>query len=167
MSKEQLLAQVTLLRGRDAAKAQEAIWTLASAGPDVFPFLEGVLPRPGVEAKINKLIAELADPVFVVRDNAMKQLADLADEAEPSLARAAATVTDLETRRRIELLLRKLEERTTAKWSVQVRRALAVLEYSGTEEARALLERIAQAAPQGPFLQTVQAILKRPWAAQK
>jgi hypothetical protein len=111
-------------------------------------------------------IHDLSDPVFAVRDRAMKQLAAIAEEAELSLAHALATTPDLEKRRRLELLLRTLEDDELAKRAVQIRRVLAVLEYAGVKEARTALKRFARAAPYDPATPSVQAILKR-WPAAR
>lgn len=166
MSREQLAGQLALLRGIDASKAHAAIWTLACAGPEAIPLVEKILPRPDTVMKIKQWIAELGSPTFAVRDKAMKHLLEIADEAEPQLRQVLSTALDLETRRRVELLLKKVEELTFGKRSVQIRRALAVLEYSGTQESRTLVERVALANADEAATLVARAILKR-WATKK
>jgi WD40 repeat protein len=160
-SKTELLRLVARLRGGDAALAQTAIWALAASGDEAIALVETLLFAPVDNAKTRQSIRDLSSDRFTIRDQAMKQLSALADEAQLSLAHALAQTADLETRRRIELLLRRLEQGEVATRAVQNQRALAVLEHLNNTNARAVLERLARTAPQDSCTPAVQAILRR------
>lgn len=72
----------------------------------------------------------------------MQALEDLGELAEPALRQALAQRPHLEVRRRLEQLLAKLAPDLPPA-QLQVLRALAVLEWIGTPEARRLLEALA------------------------
>ena len=95
--------------------AREAIWQLANSSDTVIAYLkERLLPVRAVDATfINKLIDELDDPDFDVREKAQKGLADRYADAEPILRKMLMDrKLSPETRRRISDLL-------TLRWYVQ------------------------------------------------
>jgi WD40 repeat protein len=61
--------------------------------------------------KIDKLIRQLGSSTFAIRVAANKALAEIGESALPALRRAAFAGVDLETRRRVEDLVRTIERR--------------------------------------------------------
>jgi WD40 repeat protein len=105
-------------------------------------------------ARVRTLIENLGDARFSVRTRANLELEKLGDLAIPALEKALASQPTLETRLRIEKLLRKLgaeppfaaEPPPAAQ--LQQLRALTVLEMIGTREADAVLDLLARGAPE-------------------
>jgi RNA polymerase sigma factor (sigma-70 family) len=69
------------------------------------------LPEKLDTEKIDQLIRQLGSSKFTDRAAASKALAEIGEPALPALRRAAAADVDLETRRRVELLVRNIERR--------------------------------------------------------
>jgi RNA polymerase sigma factor (sigma-70 family) len=139
-------ARWTDLRG-DAAKAYRSIAALATAPPaEVVAFLKDRLhPVATLDAgDVDGLIKKLEDKSFAVREQAVVQLRQMGDAAEPALRIALASKPPLETARRVEQLL---TEMSTGSERVRTRRAVEVLERLGTADARQLLRRLADGAP--------------------
>jgi WD40 repeat protein len=103
------------LKAEDATQAWRAVWKLAAAPDQAIPFLRERL-RPAREPdktnaeKIVKLIDELDNDIFAVREKASRELAELGKEAEPALRKALAGNSSAESKRRIDDLLRKMPE---------------------------------------------------------
>src|SRR5262249_20247891 len=98
------------LAGEDAARAYRAVTALrAAAGPSV-PFLRERL-RPAVIDlhRISGIIVSLDHDRAAVRQQAMRELEQLHELAEPALRRALDQKPSLESRRRIEQLLARCE----------------------------------------------------------
>ena len=126
----------------DAARAFQAIAALTAHPHETLAMLKERMPPPAsIDAKrVDQLLADLGSDQFAIRQKAARELEKLADVAEPALKSALARVKRLEERRRIEELLRTLEEGDLAPQSLQTLRAIEVLERIGTAEARRLLE---------------------------
>ena len=77
--------------------------------------------------------------------------------AEPVLRQALSHPLPLETKRRIELLLEKLVDRSPPSLWLRTLRALDTLEFIGTPEARKLVEELSQGLSESR--QTQEAIL--------
>src|SRR5262249_32607532 len=94
--------------GGDAGKAYRAVGALAAAEQTV-PFLaERVRPVAAPDAKrVAKLLAELDDERFEVREQASRELEGLGVLAEPALRQALAGRPSAEARRRLTDLLEK------------------------------------------------------------
>jgi hypothetical protein len=126
------------------------------------PFLSKTLaPVPRVEEKrLRQLIAELDDDDFTVREKATAELEKLAEAAEPALRKAVEDAASAEVRQRAKALVDKLEGKSAGeRW--RRLRALEVLEQAGTPEARQLLEKLAEGAPEARFTQEARASLRR------
>jgi HEAT repeat protein len=95
------------------------------------------VPLPAEQ--LQRLVKDLEDRRFSVRNQAARQLERALDQATPMLRRVLDGGPTLETRQRVERLLDKLPAE-----QVRVHRAVAVLERVGTPEARQLLERFAK-----------------------
>jgi WD40 repeat protein len=138
------------LADADAAKAWRAVWRLSDAPNDALAFLRGHMKPyryPTVSAdEMRKLLADLDNDSFKVRDAAAKRLNELSFQAEPALRAALNAKPSLEQRRRIEELLAAAPPPPTPEELRQLR-ALIVLERIGTPEARRLLEEVAKGPP--------------------
>src|SRR4051794_22075791 len=96
---------------RRMIQAHQAIWALAQTPLTSVPFLQANL-QPAVEPepqKLAALISDLASDRFASREQATQQLAQLGDVAVARIKQALAANQPLETRRRLEALLAKLE----------------------------------------------------------
>jgi WD40 repeat protein len=131
------------LAATDAVRADRAFWTLAAVRKRAIPMLrERLLPGPPREKpQLNRLIADLDNDAFAVREKAERALQKLGEQAEPALRLALEKKPSAEAQRRIENLLAKLKARSPEVGGLPVRqlRAVRVLEQIGTEEARDLL----------------------------
>jgi hypothetical protein len=96
------------------------------------------VPEP---VELRRLIADLDDPRFPVRDAASKELAAAADAAEPALRKAVETSGSAEVRERVRRILRRFESVDGRLPTAHLRavRAVEVLERIGTPGARAVL----------------------------
>jgi hypothetical protein len=136
------------LAGRDVAAAGRAVRALVAGRRESVPFLAAQLTeRPPLadDRRILKLIADLDDNRFRVREEATRELAKIGEPAVPLLRAALARAASLEVQRRCQQLLdrRKVEEAGLTVDQLRLVRAIRVLEWCGTAEARQALERAA------------------------
>jgi hypothetical protein len=141
------------LLGEDSGKAYRALWTLASTPRQSIPWLKKKLkPVVGMEQReIDRLIRQMDDDQFAVRETAMRQLAKRIELVEPSLRKALKEKPSLEMRLRIQQLLEPLAGPLPSAERVRQLRMLELLEQIGTKEATELLKTLASGAP-GVFL---------------
>jgi hypothetical protein len=161
---EQLAALWADLAGGDAGRAYQAVWTLAGAGPGAVAFLnERLKPIPAIDAdRVRYLIAQLDDDRFAARESATRALQELGAAVEPFLRRALAGASSRDARQRLETLLAGAARQGASHPEERRRRwAVQVLETVGTQEARALLARLAKGAPTAPQTELAQAALQR------
>jgi RNA polymerase sigma factor (sigma-70 family) len=132
---------------KDAAQAYQALWTLVLVPEKSTTYLKDrlrpVAPVPAEQ--IAKLIAELASDRFAARDKAAKTLEELGEAAEGAVRKALESPSNLETRRRLELIIEQLEKAGGPMY--QKLRAVAVLEHIGTRESIDVLRGVATAVP--------------------
>jgi WD40 repeat protein len=146
----------------DAGKAHRAFWTMAGRPSDSVALLKQRLSPVRVpdDRRIEQLIAELNDSQFAKRQNALRELEEIVEVAEPNLRMALkAGSQTLEGRRRIEGLLDSLAE--TSSKMVRQRQAVAVLEAIGTTEAKAILESLASGPKEASLTREARAALNR------
>jgi len=150
------------LGGADAGQAFAALERLAGAAESVSLVQAKLLKAGGVDEKrVQKLIAQLDDDQFAVREQATKELQELGDRAEKALRQAVEGRTTPELRQRLETLLDQLKmPATSADW-LQLTRAIEVLEYAGTEAARQALAEIAAKSTRARLAQEAKASLLR------
>src|SRR5262245_613713 len=119
-----------------------------------------LVPGPD-EQRIARLIAELDDAKFAVRQRAKRELEQLGDPAVPALQKAAATSASAEVRRTAQRILDGLGTRIPGPDEIRLFRVIEVLEMCGTVEARALLQRLATGAPSSTLTEEAKAALDR------
>lgn len=164
LSAIELDAAWSALAGEDAGQAHRAIWSLALRPKGVVPFLADRLrPFVGIDSKkIAKLIDNLNSDDFKVRERATDELESLSDLAEAALTQALLKPPSLEAQTRIERILKK--KKGTMKWTLEtqrIRRVIDTLEKIGGPDARALLNKIADGAPEPDLADEAQLSLKR------
>jgi RNA polymerase sigma factor (sigma-70 family) len=130
--------------GTDAAKAYAGIWALARAPKQSVSLLKDKLrPVAPADAKqVAGLIADLDSEQFAVRQKAAMSLDELGEAAESSVRSALDGKVTLEVRQRLQKYLEKRESDMIRKV-----RAVEVLEFMGTAEARALLQALTRESP--------------------
>jgi len=132
------------LDAADGMTLNRAIWELVAGAEDAIPYLSKRLhtKRHADAMRVSELIGELNSDTFQVRTKAARALEDLHDTTEPALRKKIAEPLPLETLRRIEQLLEKIDQW----WDKQQRqvRAVAVLEYIATPDAREALRALSR-----------------------
>ena len=98
-----------------------------------------------VTPRVLQWIAALDDDEFTIREKASKELEELGHQAEMSLLRASKNARTLEFRRRVEILLEKLDADSAPAMMREVR-ALKVLERISSLESSKILEHVAGGA---------------------
>jgi hypothetical protein len=118
--------------------------------------------EPAPERKrLALLIAALNHERFAERQKATEALEKLADLVEHALRKALAENPPLETARRLDQLLRKVDAGGGKRQRLQRLRALTVLEQIGTAEARGVLRTWAGGDPEAALTREAQAALQR------
>jgi len=145
----------------DASQAHSAIWALV-ASPRAVPYFQGRLrPVAAVEAqRLSKLIQGLDDSKFDVRKQAMSELQEVGESSASALREELKRKPTLEVRQRIEQLLAQMEP-AASPGRLQTLRAVQVLEYIGSPEAKRLLQSLASGIPEASLTQEAAASLRR------
>ena len=162
-----------------SARAQEALWAdLASADAGrAFRAVRALLATPrqaaallraharpalGLDAKgFARLIGDLDDNRFAVRQRAARELEGLGEAAEAPLRDVLKGKPSPEVRRQVQELLEKLEARSHSSEYLRGLRTVEILEYLATPEAREVLQRLAAGGPRLRLTQEAQASLER------
>jgi WD40 repeat protein len=133
----------------DAAVAYRAMVNLAAApGPAVELFRGRLRPVERADPdRLGRLAAALDDPRFATRQEAEVGLTAAAEQAEPVPRRLLEGRPSVEQRRRAEQLLAKLGPPVADPERLRALRAVEVLGWVGTPEARQVLEGLANGAP--------------------
>jgi RNA polymerase sigma factor (sigma-70 family) len=146
-----LEAAWTDLAVEDAGRAYKALRRLVSAPQEAIPYLSNYLRPVAVvpKTRLDRLITDLDNDEFAVRQQASDQLAMLGAAALPACRKALEGRPSLEARRRLEKLL---QSQTRERWSpgldrLRQMRALEALELMEAEGARQLLEKLAGGMP--------------------
>lgn len=144
---------------RDARTAYRAVSFLAAAPAWSVPLLGAHLHPMALDSKhIEKLLTDLDNERYEVREAASRELARQRYHAEPILRRTQQGKPTLETRRRIDAIL-DAPKRPPAE-ALRTLRAIAVLERIGTSEARSILAKVAGGAT-SPETRAAEAALQR------
>jgi WD40 repeat protein len=151
------------LGDKDAVLAYKAMWLLAAAPDQAVPFL-GKHLHPAASAdpkRVARLLTDLASDRFGIRQKATTELEQLAEFAEPALHKALQSAPDEEMRRRVALILKKLDGPIASANTVRGIRALEVLERAATANARRLLQELADGAPEARLSQHARRVVAR------
>ncbi len=129
----------------EAAAGYVALGRLVFSPQNGIPFLGKQLEsaKPVDAKRIKRLIADLSDERFQVREQATKELTALDDIAAHALEKALAGGPSLETRRRLEALLERLKGASPSAETLRHIRAVEALECIGNAAARRLLAKLA------------------------
>ncbi|HEY7423784.1 MAG TPA: WD40 repeat domain-containing protein, partial [Gemmataceae bacterium] len=151
------------LADEDAARANRALARLTAAPAQAVPLLKERFPvaakLPSAE-RMARLIAELDDDSFKVRERATRELAEAGSDTADTLRAALANAPSAEKKRRLEELLARLSQGVDLK-RLRCLRALEVLERIGTAEAKDALRGFAE-EDIGPALrEEIRASLRR------
>jgi hypothetical protein len=163
LTREQKDALWTNLGDADAEKAYNALCALIGAPAQAVPLVNDRLrPAPSKESLgLRRLIADLDNDSFIVRQNAEQALAKLGVRAEGALREAVKENPTLQARKSMEALLEKVEGHVNAPERLREMRAVEALEHIGTPEAQKVLEKVATGAPEARLTQEAKASLER------
>jgi hypothetical protein len=150
------------LAGDDAAAADAALWSFATE-PETPAFLRTRLrsatePAP---ARLARLLADLDADSFETRQQASAELERYADESRAALRRAMKVTRSAEVRRRIDEVLRHIDDVKPPPDLLRRLRALEALERSGTPEALDLMKALAEGAEDARLTREAKATLAR------
>jgi hypothetical protein len=152
------------LKNADGAQAYLAVARLAAAGKESTLLLrERFKGEPGPDKqRIARLIADLDDESFEVREKASAALERLGTRAEAALNRALEKTESAEVRRRVERLLAKVKDSSSSRPSEELvkLRMLEALAKSDATEARDLLKELAKGDPEARLTREAKAALQ-------
>lgn len=142
------------------SQAVQSLWDLVAAPEQVVPLLrQRIHPvEPADTRRVERLIRDLDSEEFQARTKATEELEIIVDEAEPALRKKLAEKPSLEMRQRIHQVLSKLEPSGKRLRAI---RAIQVLEYVGTAEAREHLRALAKGIPEARLTREAKAALER------
>ena len=148
LTQSELESQWDMLMDNDGGNAQKALWILANSSKQSLPFLQGKLKPVSLfdQIKIQKWIADLDSETFTVRQAAAQELVKVGDQVQAPIQNALQGKPSLETRRRLEQVLKSLPD-IPGPETIRTIRAIMALERIGTPEARDVLEALARGAP--------------------
>jgi HEAT repeat protein len=141
----------------------DALCALGARPGQALPLLKEQL-RPVAapdERRLARLLADLDDDAFAVRERTTADLEWLGELAVPALRRTLAGNPSPEVRRRAEAVLRMAEAPGLSSVRLRALRAVLLLEHLGTPEARGLLEKLAGGAPEAWLTREAKASLQR------
>lgn len=118
------------------------------------------VPKPDSD-EIAQLLADLDHPRFVVREQATLRLRDIGEVARPALEELFAKSSSAEARHRAERLLADFREQSLSAEELRLWRSLELLERIATPEAREVLDRLAEGAPEAWLTKHAQAARDR------
>jgi hypothetical protein len=155
------------LNGQDAQKAFQAAAALTTCPEQTLDLISGkelpAVPLPdGIDqGRLDRLTTDLDSDRFETREKAEKQLDRLGRHAEPVLSKALKTSSSLEQISRIKKLLEAIKIPVPAEEAVRASRAIEVLEWIVTSEARRLLEKLANGPPGGRLTEEANSAQRR------
>jgi len=152
------------LGDEDVRKAYQAAWRLAEVPAEAVPMLRGRLKpaRVAPGEVTGPLIADLDGDTQAKRDGATRRLRELGHGALPAVAEALKAPASAEQKRRLTQLLAALERPGVAGGErLRELRAVGVLGWVGTPEARKVLDALAGGNPFDPLTRQAKASLAR------
>jgi hypothetical protein len=151
------------LADMNAGRAYQAIAQLESRPKETVALLRKHLqPVPSAdETVIAQQLRALSSSNFKVRQQAFGALEKSGEQAAHFLQEALKNSSNLEVKRRLEMLLAKLDRPLEEPGQIRVYRCLVLLERIGTPEARKLLMELSQGAPAAWLTTEARSTLKR------
>jgi hypothetical protein len=141
LTDDQLSSVWSQLLSEDCAKAHHAIWSLVAAGKKTPSLVQSrLLPGEEESREAKRWLKQLGDDQFAVRQKATKELEKLAESAAPAVRRELVDNTSAEARRRLERVLKVIDDPARRR---HLDRAIAVLEYLNTPESKEVLKNLA------------------------
>lgn len=147
----------------DAAQAFDVMQTLTVTPRESVTFLKQRL-RPIARADaghVARLIADLNDERFAVRQRAALQLEEWGEQVLPALKTALKSAKSPEERQQIGRLIERAEQHELTAAGRRASRCVAALERLGTAEARSLLTELAQGVPEATLTRHSRDALRR------
>jgi hypothetical protein len=147
------------LASNDGPRAVQAIWDLVANPEQALPLMrQRVKPIVAADAElVEKLIRDLDSENFETRTKAAAQLEKIVEGAEPILRKKLSEKPSLEVRQRIKQVL----EIPASAMQLRALRAIQVLEYVGTAEAKEFLQTLAKGVPEARLTRETKAALER------
>jgi hypothetical protein len=149
------------LKGADSAKAFRAQWALVAGGDTTVRMLRPHWEVPFDRPKAIRLLADLDARSYAVRNRATAELARMGPGLTPLLVEQLQKPPSLESRRRLEQLLRECRRLEMPPENLWRFRAIALIEQIGTGEAQREVTRMAASAPGWLLLRETRLALKR------
>jgi hypothetical protein len=159
LSSEELVKCWDELAGSDAVRAYQVIGDLAQRPEQAVALLKE--SQKTDTERLPRLLAQLDDKNFTVRQKASSELASLGRLVEKALKSALKNDPSEEVKHRIEDLLERLEDGVENPEQLRLERAVEILERVGTPQARQLLETMAKERGQGEMVHEAKASLAR------
>jgi DNA-binding LacI/PurR family transcriptional regulator len=151
------------LAGADASGAYQAVWQLADRPDRSISFLKSKLSpvQPVDQGRVRGFLDALDSERFAERTAASRGLVALGEAVEPELRRELAKAASAEKRHRLQLLLDGMATGFSAENS-RLARAIVVLKWANTPEARRLLEDLARGVPEAWLTREAKSALGSP-----
>jgi WD40 repeat protein len=144
----------------DGERAYDAVRQLVNGAPGCVAFFRGRL-RPVSTEQLARLLRDLDDADFRVREKASRELERLGRLIEPALHKTLDGSASAEVRRRVERLLEVLDQPAPTGQRLQALLGVEVLEQVGSPEARDVLRALAGGATDHELTQEARAALRR------
>jgi hypothetical protein len=157
-TKEELEQRWKDLASTDGKRVVQAIWDLAASPEQSVPLLRARIkpPHPVDTQHVEQLIRDLDSEDFETRRKAAGELEKIVEAAEPLLRKKLAEKPSLEQRQRI---MQVLESASAER--LRVLRAIQVLEYAGTAEAKECLRTLSKDLAAAQLQREAKAALER------
>jgi WD40 repeat protein len=151
------------LASLDAVEAYRAMSDLAGINDRAVSFLADRISAADASAstRIPQLLEDLDNDSFMTREQAVAALEKLGPAAAPALQQALAGSPSLESRRRMEALLEKVQIRPLFADDLRYLRALEILEHLRSPASKRLLEAWSHGAPEARLTREAKASLTR------
>ncbi len=160
---ERIASWWTDLASSDPAVAYAAIWNLTDAPDEALACLRKQL-KPAVDAdfaRVRKLIKDLDDDRFEVRESASRELEKLGAGIQPAVRQALEGRPTPEVRRRLEALVQTPASVSRSPELLRRLRAISVLERIASKDARQLLTTLGGGVSHAPETLAAKSALER------
>jgi WD40 repeat protein len=160
---ERIAGWWTDLAQADPAVAYAAVWKLTEAPESAVGLFQKQM-KPAVDAdfeKVRKLVKELDDDRFEVRDKASRELEKMGALIQPALRHFLEAQPPPEVRRRLEILVQNSSGANQSPELLRQLRAVGILERIGSKGARQVLATLATGVPYAPETQAAKTALER------